>query len=338
MQNAIPSGHIVAAGSFGPLTPQDLGATPLSGNFRFAPVKLTEIGDTSGMLSSSGHFSGNLQAIEAYATSKTPNFAVGSGKPTAISGSIRCAIDALNSDLVFHSITLSAGKTTIHAQGKSVGSPRVTDLDIAVTRGRVQDLLRPFLQAETPLVGDVWLKGHAHIAPAAAAGHATPFLQRLSVDGSLDTPAESLTSRSTEQALSAFSRRAQNHIQSSSAYIADTLSDERDDGPSTDVLLSIQGPVNIRYGVVSTPHLTVRVPGAGAILNGSYNLSSQDVHLVGNLRMQANISHVTTGFKSLLLKPLIPFFERRNAGAVIPIAVTGGPTHYKVSQNLFHTK
>jgi hypothetical protein len=80
------------------------------------------------------------------------------------------------------------------------------------------------------------------------------------------------------------------------------------------------------------------VPGASADLNGSYNLSSGHVHLVGSVRMDSDISHVTTGWKSLLLKPLIPFFRKDNAGAVIPIAVTGGPNDYKVSQNLLHKK
>jgi hypothetical protein len=78
--------------------------------------------------------------------------------------------------------------------------------------------------------------------------------------------------------------------------------------------------------------------GSLANVNGYYNLSSGNVHLVGNLSMDSNISHVATGFKSLLLKPLIPFFRKDNAGALIPIAVTGGPNDYKVSQNLLHKK
>jgi hypothetical protein len=54
--------------------------------------------------------------------------------------------------------------------------------------------------------------------------------------------------------------------------------------------------------------------------------------------MQSDISHATTGFKSVLMKPLIPFFKMKNAGAVIPIAITGSPGSYKVTQNLTHTK
>ena len=54
--------------------------------------------------------------------------------------------------------------------------------------------------------------------------------------------------------------------------------------------------------------------------------------------MESDISHVTTGFKSALLKPLAPFFKKHNAGAVIPIAVTGGPDGYKITQDLLHQK
>ena len=56
--------------------------------------------------------------------------------------------------------------------------------------------------------------------------------------------------------------------------------------------------------------------------------------MTGDLRMQTDISHVTTGFKSFVLKPLAPFFKKKDAGAVVPIAVTGSPQNYKVSQNI----
>jgi hypothetical protein len=62
------------------------------------------------------------------------------------------------------------------------------------------------------------------------------------------------------------------------------------------------------------------------------------VHLAGNLKMESDISHAATGFKSLLLRPLAPFFKKHHAGAVVPIAVTGGPGNYKVSQDLLHEK
>lgn len=105
-----------------------------------------------------------------------------------------------------------------------------------------------------------------------------------------------------------------------------------------DVLSSLNGPVAIRNGIASSQRLTFTVAGAEADLKGTFNFHSETVHLLGNLRMEKDVSHTATGFKSWLLKPLAPFFKKKNAGAVLPIAVTGGPGHYSVSQDITHTK
>jgi hypothetical protein len=89
---------------------------------------------------------------------------------------------------------------------------------------------------------------------------------------------------------------------------------------------------------VSTQRITFQTPGVAVDLSGNFNLHNSTVNLTGNLLMQSDISHTSTGFKSVLMKPLIPFFKKKNAGAVIPIAVTGSPGKYKVTQNLAHTK
>ena len=58
------------------------------------------------------------------------------------------------------------------------------------------------------------------------------------------------------------------------------------------------------------------MPGVGVDLSGSLNLRNSTVDLTGNLRMLSDISHTTAGFKSALMKPLIPFFKKNRAGAV----------------------
>jgi hypothetical protein len=328
MQNAKPTGRIQAVGSFGPLRPDNLGATPASGKFTFSPVNLADIHGIRGSLSSTGSFHGALTAIEAEATSDIPDFAVGSGKPTKVSASSQGTVNGLNGNVVLHSVDVHTGATTIHVQGDIAGAPKATNLDLSVTNGRAQDILRPFLKKEPPIVGALSLRGHAYLAPSKKG---LKFLQRLQVDGSFDIPAERLTSKATEKTLSAFSERAQGH----KAAAPETAAGE---SASADVVSSLAGRMKIRNGVASTDRLSFEMPGAGVDLNGTYNLRDSTVHMLGDLRMDADISHVTTGFKSLLLKPLIPFFKKDNAGAVIPIAITGGPGQYKVGQNLLHHK
>jgi hypothetical protein len=62
------------------------------------------------------------------------------------------------------------------------------------------------------------------------------------------------------------------------------------------------GRAKIRRGVVSTERLTFRIFEASVDLNGTFNLSDRTVHLLGNLHMQSDISHVRIGLKSLRMK------------------------------------
>jgi len=166
------------------------------------------------------------------------------------------------------------------------------------------------------------------------------FLQRLKVDGAFDAPAERLTNNATEQKLSDFSQRAQG-IKAPAPdpnSAGQSASSSGDQDSSSDAVSSLSGHAKIRDGVISTQRITFQTPGVAVDLNGTFNLHNSAVNLTGNLSMQSDISHTTTGFKSVLIKPLIPFFKKKNAGAVIPIAVTGSPGKYKVTQNLAHTK
>jgi hypothetical protein len=327
MGNAIPAGHIQSHGSFGPLKPANLGETALSGEFTFSDAALQDISGIRGTLSSYGSFQGTIASIAAGATATVPDFAVGRGRSAAIAASVQGRIDGLNADVVLEDIEMKTGATTVEAKGRVVSlkrnTPKTADFDIAVKRGRVEDLLGPFLHDKVPVTGEVWLHSHAHLAPSEAGAR---FLHRLTLEGIFDVPAQRITNRNEEKALSKFSERAQGD-----------KDDVKQDG-SADVLSSLNGAATIRDGIASTQRLTFVIPGAKTDLEGTFNLKSAALHLTGHLEMQSDISHVTTGWKSFLLKPLIPFFKGKRVGAVIPIAITGRPGQYRVGQNLLHRK
>jgi hypothetical protein len=207
--------------------------------------------------------------------------------------------------------------------------PKITDLDLMATKARVQDLLRPFFHDKPPVAGPVALKALAHLA---AQEDGTAFLKRLTIDGGFALPRERATDPGKENTLTNFSERAQG------------LKPPKDDpgprqaDPGAAVLSSLEGQIKVRDGVVSAERLTFTLPGASADLKGTYDLRNGNVQMLGELKMESDISHVTTGFKSVLLKPLAPFFKKKHAGAVVPIGVTGGPGNYKVNQNLLHDK
>ncbi len=43
----------------------------------------------------------------------------------------------------------------------------------------------------------------------------------------------------------------------------------------------------------------------------------------GALRLQAKLSQLTRGWKSILVKPFDPLFEKEGAGTYVPIRITG---------------
>ena len=240
-----------------------------------------------------------------------------------MSASITLSVNALNRDIQLQNIALKTGDSTIQAHGAILGpGAKTTNLDFSITGARMQDLLHPFLRNPSPLAGPVSMSGHATLSPAE---NGATFLHRLRATAALTAPAEKMTNRATEQSLTAFSHRAAgDHPKSGPA----------DENAQADVLASISGHTSLANGVASTRDLRVLFPGASTTLAGTWNLRSTAAHLTGDLKMDTDISHTTTGFKSLLLKPLAPFFKRGKAGAVVPIAFTGSSGNYKVSQDI----
>ena len=314
-------GRLVASGNFGPLVGGKLDQTPVSGKFSYEDVKLEGISNLHGVLTAKGSFKGSLGGIEGRTDGSVTNFSVGDGRGTALSGSATGAVNALNGDVAMHGVDVRVGRTVVHAVGQMVGAPKVTDVEVSVETGRVEDLLRPFVQAQSPVVGPVRMHGRAHLA---AAEHAESFLGRFTMKGTFEIPKERLTDAPTEKSLTAFSERAQGVSDGKAAAVAD----------EQDALSSLVGDVAITKGVVHASRLVFTVPGASIEGSGTFDLGSEKVDMTGDLRMQAELPHATTGFKSFLLKPLAPFFRKKHAGAVVPVRVTGGPGHYTMSQNV----
>lgn len=324
MDNAIPYGHIQASGSFGPLNAHDPGKTLVSGRFVFDRIKLHDVGKISGTMRASGSFDGLLESIHATTETLTPDFAVSGGRPTQVAGSIDCTVNGLSGDVVYHSMIARTGATTVDVSGSTAGAGgKTTNLELRVTDGRAEDLMRPFMHRPAPILGPVTLHAHATLAPSRKGD----FFHRLHVTGAFDVPAEHVTNDKARRGLAAFSTRAQGG-----------KADSHNEPPDADAISSLAGPTVIEDAVVHTKGLTFNVAGASATLEGTYNLHTDAVHLTGTVATKADLAHDAGGFKSFLLKPLAPFFRKKNAGAVVPIALTGTPGKYKVTENLGHHK
>jgi hypothetical protein len=85
----------------------------------------------------------------------------------------------------------------------------------------------------------------------------------------------------------------------------------------------LEGTFRLSDGVISFSHLEFEVPGTDVNLTGQYSLDGNQFDFRGKARMDAKLSHMVTGWKSVLLKPADPFFSKHGAGRELPIKVTG---------------
>jgi hypothetical protein len=95
------------------------------------------------------------------------------------------------------------------------------------------------------------------------------------------------------------------------------------DGIPDNVPSDLQGTFRLQSGVLSFSQLDFEVPGTRVDLAGDYSLDGNKFDFHGNARMDAKLSHMVTGWKSVLLKPVDPFFSKNGAGAEVPIKITG---------------
>jgi len=58
-------------------------------------------------------------------------------------------------------------------------------------------------------------------------------------------------------------------------------------------------------------------------MGGQYSLDGKTFDFHGLLKLDAKLSQMTTGWKSILLKSVDPFFEKHGAGTELPFKVSG---------------
>ena len=83
--------------------------------------------------------------------------------------------------------------------------------------------------------------------------------------------------------------------------------------------------------------LLLLLPGADVHLAGVYAMDGNRFDFTGTVRTQAKLSQmVASRWKSLLLKPVDPFFNKNGAGAEIPVKISGTKSAPKFGLDLRH--
>jgi hypothetical protein len=312
LTNSVPVGEIHSSGKFGPWNADDPSMTPLAGSYSFQHADLSTIRGLAGILSSEGRYEGVLSQINIEGKTDTPNFALGvTGNPVHLKTEFTALVDGVNGDTFLRPVTAHIGSSTIVARGgiaRTFGSPGRTILLTAVAQSaRLEDVLRLAVkQPRPPMTGTVDINTSIDIHPGTE-----DIAKRLKLDGRFAIRSAHFTNADAEQKISSLSRLGQG---------------KRGDTEIQNVALDMQGQFVMANGLVKFSRLSFSVPGAGIQLHGNFGLVSQELDFEGEVRLQAKVSQMTTGIKSVLLKAVDPLFARDGAGIVVPIRISGTKT------------
>jgi hypothetical protein len=307
LKNAMPPGLVQTKGSFGPWNQDDPGSTAVSGDYTFQDADLSVFRGISGKLSSKGRFTGALRRIVADGTTVTPDFAVRSGKKkTHLTTEFHSIIDGTSGDTMLEPVIARFTKTTVVCNGgvvKKAGfRSKSVVLDVKIAEGRVVDLLNLVVPDRPPLLGNIRVNTMFDLPPGNE-----DVVKRLQLNGTFGLAKAEFTSDTVQDKIEELSRKSRGiHEPRHERIVSD-----------------LQGTFVLKRGSISFSHLQFSVPGASVRLAGNYGLLNEQIHFEGHLQMQAKLSQTQTGIKSILLKLADPFFKKGNAGAVVPIKITG---------------
>lgn len=307
LSNPQPRGEIQASGEFGPWNGDEPGLTPVSGTYTFDDADLATFKGIGGILSSAGQFRGVLERIEVEGETETPDFRVGfAGNPVPLHTEFHAIVDGTNGDTLLQPVHARINQSSLIAKGGVVSMPgrkgKTIHLDVTVSEARLQDLLRLAVKGRPPMTGAIVFNTKFELPPGEE-----EIVERLLLNGNFNVDAARFTDVDVQEQIDTLSRRGQ-------ARPEDRKIDK--------VVSDLSGRFALRDGVMRFSILKFSVQGAAVELNGHYGLESERLDFRGLLRLQAKLSETTTGLKSLLLKPIDPFF-RKDGQTVLRIKVTG---------------
>jgi hypothetical protein len=309
LTNPIPSGLIVADGTFGPWHPYEPALTKVEGSYTFNKADLSTIDGIGGHLDSTGKFTGRLEQITVKGETRTPDFTLDiGGEALPLNTTFTAIVDGTNGDTVLDAVSATLGHTPLQARGGVVhmgtAKDRTVELDVRIDNGRLEDVLRLALKDEPPaMFGGLHLETHLELPPGKGK---VPL--RLKLKGHFRVAEARFSSDTVRSKIDELSRRAR-------GAPADTS--------VANVASRLQGAFVLGGGVLSLSHVSFAVRGADIQMAGTYRLVPGTVDFAGTARLDAHVSEMVTGWKRLPLKILDPLFSHDGAGTLLPISVTG---------------
>ena len=317
LTNPTPPGRIDTHGTFGPWNADSPSRTPLAAEYTFHDADLGVFKGIRGTLQSSGRFSGVLDHIEVDGKADVADFALtGAGHAMPLETTFHSIVDGTNGNTWLRPVDGKFRETAVHAEGGVVehegADGRTVTLDVTLDRARLEDVLFLAVSADPPpMSGALKLRARLVLPP----GH-VDALQKLRLDGTFAIDDARFVNGGVQAKVNEASQKARG-----------------DAGGPEQVVSDFSGRFAMSGGVIRFSTIDFSMPGAKVTLNGTFAAATQAMDFKGTVRLDAKLSELTTGMKSMFLKVIEPVFRRKGV-TVIPITVGGTVKEPKVGLDI----
>jgi hypothetical protein len=323
--NPKPVGNVLSMGSFGPWRADSPRDTPLSGTYSFEHADLGTIKGIGGILSSTGKYAGILDEIAVDGSTDTPDFRIAiSGRKVSLHTDFHAIVDGTSGDTYLQPVKAKILNSWLEANGSVVRTKdpagHHVQLDVVIQKGKIEDLLKLGIRTDPPIMtGTVRLNTKFDLPPGEP-----DVADRLHLAGNFGVSEAHFTNEKIQSKVDALSMRSQGKPKPAQDNIPDTVNSD------------MTGTFNLAKGLITFSQLGYRVPGTQVNLTGTYSLDGNQFDFHGKIRMDAKLSQMITGWKSILLKPVNPFFSKNGAGTELPIKITGTKSEPRFGLDFHH--
>jgi len=323
--NPKPVGSIHSRGSFGPWQAESPRDTPVQGEYSFSNADLSTIKGIGGVLSSTGQYAGTLDHITVDGATDTPDFRIAiADRPVPLHTDFHAIVDGTSGDTYLQPVKAKLLNTVMTANGSIVRNQQLQGhhivLSVIIKGGKIDDLLHLALKTDPPMMtGAVQLHTEFDLPPGEP-----DMADRLRLAGNFQVAHAHFSDRKIQDRVDSLSLRSQGKTERATDNIPDNVQSD------------LGGTFQLGGGHLSFSRLQYRVPGAEVNLTGQYDLNARQFDFHGKARMEAKLSQMVGGWKSILLKPVDPFYHKNGAGTELPISITGTKSDLQIGVSFIH--
>jgi hypothetical protein len=325
LTNPKPVGNVRSTGHFGPWQKDNPRDTPVDGGFDFTRADLSSIHGIGGMLAATGRFEGTLGDITADGAADVPDFRLDiSDHPLPLHAEFHAVVDGTTGDTKLDPVRARVGRSEFMASGavtRTAGvKGRNIDLNVVMDKGRIEDMLALSLKANPTLMrGALTARARIQIPPGPVS-----VSRKMRLAGTFAIRGAILNNAKMQEQVDSLSMRAQGKPKLANVKDAEVVGS------------SLSGQFAQADAVMTVSGVNYQMPGAQVTMDGEIQMVPSTFEFHGKVRTEATASQMTTGWKSLLLKPLDPLLKKNGAGLELPVKITGTRSTYDLKLDFPH--